>query len=45
VQEIVDIPLPRPRDQVETKEIPEFAQLRGYVWRSIKRPETTDVPA
>ena len=44
VQEIVDIPLPRPRDQVETKEIPEFAQLRGYVWRSIKRPETTDVP-
>jgi NitT/TauT family transport system ATP-binding protein len=44
VQEIVDIPLPRPRDQVETKEIPEFAQLRGHVWRSIKRPETTDVP-
>ena len=45
VQEIVDIPLPRPRDQVVTKEIPEFAHLRGYVWRSIKRPETTDVPA
>jgi NitT/TauT family transport system ATP-binding protein len=44
VQEIVDIPLPRPRDQVETKEIPEFAQLRAYIWRSIKRPETTDVP-
>jgi NitT/TauT family transport system ATP-binding protein len=45
VQEIVDIPLPRPRDQVETKELPEFAHLRGYVWRSIKRPETTEVPA
>jgi NitT/TauT family transport system ATP-binding protein len=30
---------------VETKEIPEFAQLRAHVWRSIKRPETADVPA
>jgi NitT/TauT family transport system ATP-binding protein len=39
VQEIVNIPLPRPRDQVETKELPDFAHLRGYVWRSIKRPE------
>jgi NitT/TauT family transport system ATP-binding protein len=45
VQEIVDVPLPRPRDQVDTKELPEFAQLRGYVWRSIKRPELTDAPA
>jgi NitT/TauT family transport system ATP-binding protein len=45
VQEIVDVPLPRPRDQVETKELPEFAQLRAYVWRSIKRPETSEVPA
>ncbi|WP_129670017.1 ABC transporter ATP-binding protein [Phytoactinopolyspora endophytica] len=39
VAEIVDIPLPRPRDQVETKELPDFARLRAYVWRSIKRPE------
>jgi NitT/TauT family transport system ATP-binding protein len=45
VQEIVDVPLPRPRDQVETKELPEFAHLRAYVWRSIKRPETAEVPA
>ncbi|TQN43790.1 NitT/TauT family transport system ATP-binding protein [Blastococcus colisei] len=45
VQEIVDVPLPRPRDQVETKELAEFAQLRAYVWRSIKRPEAADVPA
>src|SRR5829696_3566260 len=45
VQEIVDIPLPRPRDQVETKELPEFAHLRGYVWRSIMRPEPSEVPA
>ncbi|MEX5717321.1 ABC transporter ATP-binding protein [Geodermatophilus maliterrae] len=45
VQEIVDVPLPRPRDQVETKELPEFAHLRAYVWRSIKRPETAEVHA
>ncbi|MGY1750115.1 MULTISPECIES: ABC transporter ATP-binding protein [unclassified Modestobacter] len=45
VQEIVDIPLPRPRDQVATKELADFAHLRAYVWRSIKRPEAADVPA
>jgi NitT/TauT family transport system ATP-binding protein len=45
VQEIVDIPLPKPRDQVETKELPDFAHLRAYVWRSIKRPEPAEVPA
>jgi NitT/TauT family transport system ATP-binding protein len=39
VQEVLDVSLPRPRDQVETKELPEFARLRGHVWRSIKRPE------
>ncbi len=38
VQEVLDVPLPRPRDQVDTKELPEFARLRGHVWRSIKRP-------
>jgi NitT/TauT family transport system ATP-binding protein len=37
-QEVLDIPLPRPRDQVATKELPEFAQLRGHVYRAIKRP-------
>jgi NitT/TauT family transport system ATP-binding protein len=39
VAEVVDVPLPQPRDQVETKEQPEFAHLRAYVWRSIKRPK------
>ena len=39
VQEVLDVPLPRPRDQVATKELPEFTALRGHVWRSIKRPE------
>jgi NitT/TauT family transport system ATP-binding protein len=43
VQEVLDVPLPRPRDQVATKELPEFTALRGHVWRSIKRPEA--VPA
>jgi NitT/TauT family transport system ATP-binding protein len=37
VQEVLDVNLPHPRDQVETKELPDFAQLRGHVWRSIKR--------
>ena len=41
VYEILDIDLPAPRDQVMTKELPEFAHLRAHVWRSIKRPDTT----
>ena len=41
VQEQLDVELPRPRDQIDTKELPEFAQLRGHVYRSIKRKETT----
>jgi NitT/TauT family transport system ATP-binding protein len=46
VAEVVDIALPRPRDQVATKELPEFARLRGHVWRSIKRPEElTQIPS
>jgi NitT/TauT family transport system ATP-binding protein len=36
VAEIVDVPLPRPRDQVDTKELPEFAHLRAHVYRLIK---------
>jgi NitT/TauT family transport system ATP-binding protein len=36
VAEIVDVALPRPRDQVETKELPEFARLRAHVYRLIK---------
>jgi NitT/TauT family transport system ATP-binding protein len=39
VLEVVDVPLGQPRDQVQTKERPEFAQLRAHVWRSIKRRE------
>jgi NitT/TauT family transport system ATP-binding protein len=39
VREIIDVDLPRPRDQVETKELPEFAHLRAHVYRLIKREE------
>jgi NitT/TauT family transport system ATP-binding protein len=43
VQEVLEVPLGQPRDQVQTKERPEFAQLRAHVWRSIKRPENDPV--
>jgi NitT/TauT family transport system ATP-binding protein len=39
VQEVLDVNLPSPRDQVETKELSEFAHLRAHVYRSIKRRE------
>lgn len=47
VQQILEIDLPFPRDQVTTKELPEFARLRAHVWRSIKRPDEArpDAPA
>jgi NitT/TauT family transport system ATP-binding protein len=38
LEEIVEVDLPRPRDQVATKELPEFAHLRAVVYRSIKKP-------
>jgi NitT/TauT family transport system ATP-binding protein len=43
VQEVLEVPLGQPRDQVQTKERPEFAQLRAHVWRSIKRPDNDRV--
>ena len=39
VKEILAVDLPRPRDQIETKELPEFARLRAHVYRLIKREE------
>jgi NitT/TauT family transport system ATP-binding protein len=39
VKEIVSVHLPRPRDQIATKELPEFAHLRGHVYRLIKRDQ------
>jgi NitT/TauT family transport system ATP-binding protein len=40
VKEIVSVRLPRPRDQITTKELPEFVNLRGHVYRLIRRELT-----
>jgi NitT/TauT family transport system ATP-binding protein len=39
VKEIVPVGLPVPRDQIATKELPEFAHLRAHVYRQIKREQ------
>lgn len=39
ILEILPIAIPSPRDQIETKELPEFAHLRAHVYRLIKRDE------
>jgi NitT/TauT family transport system ATP-binding protein len=36
VKETVDVDLPRPRDQVRTRALPEFAELRGRIFASVK---------
>jgi NitT/TauT family transport system ATP-binding protein len=43
VREIVPVGLPTPRDQIGTKELPEFTRLRAHVYRLIKR-ERVDEP-
>ena len=40
VKEVVAVDLPSPRDQIATKELPEFAHQRGYVYRLIKHDTT-----
>jgi NitT/TauT family transport system ATP-binding protein len=47
VKEIVNVPLTRPRDQLATKELPEFMEIRGRVIRLIKGEidESDQVPA
>jgi NitT/TauT family transport system ATP-binding protein len=37
VDDILRVGLPRPRDQVATKELPEFAHLRARIYTAIKR--------
>jgi NitT/TauT family transport system ATP-binding protein len=36
VLEVVNVDLPRPRDQVATKQLPEFVRLRAHVFQLIK---------
>ena len=43
VKEIVPVGLPSPRDQITTKELPEFAHLRAHVYRQIKREQPAPV--
>jgi NitT/TauT family transport system ATP-binding protein len=47
VKEVIAVDLPSPRDQIATKELPEFARLRAHVYRLIKRerPAPGDVEA
>jgi NitT/TauT family transport system ATP-binding protein len=45
VKEIVGVQLPRPRDQIATKELPEFAQLRAHVYRLVKREQAASPDA
>jgi NitT/TauT family transport system ATP-binding protein len=48
VKELVTVTLPRPRDQLATKSLPEFTQLRNHVFRLIKGERTRlddDLPA
>jgi NitT/TauT family transport system ATP-binding protein len=40
----VEVGLPRPRDQLETKARPEFAELRARVYRAIRKPEPGAAP-
>ena len=44
VKEVVPIDLPKPRDQIATKALPDFIDLRAHVQRLIKR-ERQDAPA
>ena len=37
VKELIEVGLPTPRDQIATKELPDFARLRAHVYRLIKR--------
>src|SRR6476619_5143404 len=41
VKEVIPVPLPRPRDQIATKELPAFSHQRAYVYRLIKHDTTT----
>jgi NitT/TauT family transport system ATP-binding protein len=45
VREVLTVDLPHPRDQVDTKELPEFARLRAHVYRLIKREQAEPAPA
>jgi NitT/TauT family transport system ATP-binding protein len=39
VKELISVDLPFPRDQIETKELPEFAHVRAHAYRLIRREQ------
>jgi NitT/TauT family transport system ATP-binding protein len=39
VKEMLAVDLPHPRDQIETKELSDFAHLRAHVYRLVKREQ------
>ena len=41
---MIPVALPKPRDQIATKALPEFAQLRAHVYRLIKREQDERAP-
>jgi NitT/TauT family transport system ATP-binding protein len=47
VKEVISVELPRPRDQIRTRQLPEFASLRGQVFATVRaeagRRRTTDL--
>lgn len=46
VRGVIEVDLPRPRDQLTTKELPEFARLRGQVYRQVRQlDQAVDVSA
>jgi NitT/TauT family transport system ATP-binding protein len=45
VKEVLEVDLPSPRDQLATKELPEFVHLRAHVYRLIKRERPGDPAA
>jgi NitT/TauT family transport system ATP-binding protein len=45
VRGIIEVDLPRPRDQLTTKELPEFAHLRGQVYRQVRQLDEEGAPA
>lgn len=44
VEETLEVELPEPRDQVETKGLEEFARMRAHVFRQIKRRGEAEKP-
>lgn len=45
VSEVIDVPLPYPRDHVLTKESSDFGKIRGNVYRKVRNRHEVDLPA